>query len=88
MPEAKRTARFYSVLVLLRHADDPQPLIARGRVDGAILDAPRGSGGFGYDPLFFVPALGRGAAELEPATEEPRQPSRPGARPLRDAVRC
>jgi len=66
VPEAKRTARFYSTIVLLRHADDPQPLIAEGIWEGSILDAPRGEGGFGYDPIFFDPALQRGAGELPP----------------------
>jgi XTP/dITP diphosphohydrolase len=67
LPEAKRSARFVAVLVLLRHADDPLPLIAQGTWEGRILSAPRGENGFGYDPLFFDPLLGRGAAELEPA---------------------
>ena len=66
VPETKRTARFVAVLVLLRHADDPLPLIAQGVWEGRVLDAPRGANGFGYDPLFFDPLLGRGAAELEP----------------------
>ena len=66
VPELKRTARFVAVLVLLRHADDPLPLIAQGTWEGRILTAPRGANGFGYDPLFFDPLLGRGAAELEP----------------------
>ncbi len=66
MPEEKRTARFYSLIVLLRHADDPQPLIAEGAWEGRILDAPRGAGGFGYDPIFFDPELGLGAGELAP----------------------
>jgi len=66
VPEEKRTARFYSLIVLLRHADDPQPLIAEGIWHGRILEAPRGAGGFGYDPIFFDPALGLGAAELSP----------------------
>ena len=64
VPDAQRTARFYSLIVLLRHADDPQPLIVEGLWEGRILDAPRGVGGFGYDPVFFDPALGLGAAEL------------------------
>ena len=67
VPEEKRTARFYSLIVLLRHADDPQPLIAEGAWEGRILDAPRGSGGFGYDPVFFDPARAMGAAELDAA---------------------
>ena len=66
VPEAKRTARFYSTIVLLRHADDPQPLIAEGIWEGRILDAPRGDGGFGYDPIFFDPVLRRAAGELPP----------------------
>ena len=66
VPEEKRGARFYSLIVLLRHADDPQPLIAEGIWHGRILDAPRGVGGFGYDPIFFDPELGMSAAELAP----------------------
>ena len=54
------------MIVLLRHPHDPLPLIAQGVWEGRILEAPRGAGGFGYDPLFFDPLLGRGAAELEP----------------------
>lgn len=64
VPESKRTARFYSVVVLLRHAADPQPLIAEGMIEGRILDAPRGDNGFGYQPIFFVPELGCSSAEL------------------------
>ena len=66
VPEAKRTARFVAVLVLLRQADDPLPLVAQGVWEGRVLEAARGENGFGYDPLFFDPLLGRGAAELEP----------------------
>jgi XTP/dITP diphosphohydrolase len=64
VPEQQRTARFYSLIVVLQHPDDPQPLIAEGVWEGRILDAPRGENGFGYDPIFFDPALGLGAAEL------------------------
>ncbi|TVQ88066.1 MAG: RdgB/HAM1 family non-canonical purine NTP pyrophosphatase [Chromatiaceae bacterium] len=60
-----RGARFQCLMVYLRHADDPTPLIAQGTWEGIILDAPRGSGGFGYDPLFWIPALGASAAELD-----------------------
>nr|WP_221301322.1 RdgB/HAM1 family non-canonical purine NTP pyrophosphatase [Pseudoxanthomonas broegbernensis] len=67
LPPARRTARFHAVIVLLRHADDPQPLIAEGAWAGTILDAPRGAGGFGYDPVFLDPEHGLSAAELEPA---------------------
>ena len=63
---ARRRAHFYCVLVLLRHADDPQPLVAEGVWPGLVLEAPRGDGGFGYDPVFFVPAHGVSAAELDP----------------------
>jgi len=52
--------------VLVRHPDDPEPLIAEGRWHGEVIDEPRGSGGFGYDPHFYLPDLGRTAAELAP----------------------
>jgi XTP/dITP diphosphohydrolase len=60
-----RRAHYTCVLVALRSADDPEPLIADARWHGEILEAPRGAGGFGYDPLFFVPAEGKAAAELD-----------------------
>src|SRR5690606_25090059 len=63
----KRGARFHCALVLLRHAGDPQPIIAEGSWAGRILRAPRGSGGFGYDPVFLDPENARTAAELDPA---------------------
>ncbi len=59
-----RQARFTSTLVALRSATDPEPLITTGRWEGEILESPRGSGGFGYDPLLFIPALGASVAEL------------------------
>lgn len=62
-----RSAHYYCVIVVLRHADDPQPLIAEGEWRGEIVLEPRGSGGFGYDPYFLLPNLGLTAAELEPA---------------------
>ena len=62
--QADRRARFYCALALVRHADDPQPLIATGEWRGVILDAPRGQAGFGYDPLFLVPDLEQTAAEI------------------------
>ncbi|AUM01102.1 non-canonical purine NTP pyrophosphatase, RdgB/HAM1 family [Zoogloeaceae bacteirum Par-f-2] len=64
---ADRRAHFVSVVVLVRAADDPQPLIADGQWHGEILQAPRGEGGFGYDPLFWLPELGQTAAELDAA---------------------
>lgn len=69
VPAARRTARFVCVLALLRHAGDPQPLIAEGVWEGRILDAPRGDGGFGYDPVFFDAERGIGAAELDAAVK-------------------
>jgi XTP/dITP diphosphohydrolase len=59
-----RGARFVSALVAVRHADDPEPLLAVGRWHGEILAAPAGTGGFGYDPLMFIPALGQSVAQL------------------------
>jgi XTP/dITP diphosphohydrolase len=59
-----RRARFVSTLVAVRSADDPEPLVATGRWHGEILGAATGSGGFGYDPLMFIPALGLAVAEL------------------------
>lgn len=64
-----RSAHYVCVIVLVRHADDPQPLIAEGEWAGEILQSPRGEGGFGYDPLFLIPALGKTGAELS-ATEK------------------
>ena len=59
-----RRARFYCALALVRHADDPQPLITTGEWRGVILEAPRGQAGFGYDPLFLVTELEQTAAEI------------------------
>jgi XTP/dITP diphosphohydrolase len=61
---ADRTAHYYCVIVLVRRAEDPQPLIAEAEWHGEILREPRGSGGFGYDPLFLIPELGKTGAEL------------------------
>jgi XTP/dITP diphosphohydrolase len=66
VPDAQRTAHFYAVIVLLRHADDPQPLIAEGVWHGRVLHERRGEGGFGYDPVFLDPEQGLSAAELDP----------------------
>ena len=67
VPPDRRSAHFYCVLVLLRSADDPQPLIAEGSWRGRILDAPRGARGFGYDPLFLPDGQTLSAAELDPS---------------------
>ncbi len=64
---ADRRAHFVSTLVALRSADDPEPLVAVGRWPGRILESPRGTAGFGYDPLMFIPELGLTVAELMPA---------------------
>lgn len=71
LPMERRTAHFHCSLVLLRHPDDPAPLIAEGRWHGHILEAPRGDNGFGYDPLFHDRQLGATAAEL-PMAEKAR----------------
>lgn len=65
IPEERRTARFVCVLALLHHSADPTPLICQGIWEGLILAEPRGAGGFGYDPVFFVPGENRTAAELD-----------------------
>ncbi|MBR0567276.1 RdgB/HAM1 family non-canonical purine NTP pyrophosphatase [Azoarcus sp. L1K30] len=65
--ETDRSAYFYSAVVLVRHAQDPRPLIADGEWHGEILTAPRGDSGFGYDPLFWLPELEQTAAELDAA---------------------
>lgn len=59
-----RRAHYYCVLVLVRHADDPQPIIAEGEWHGEIAHAERGNGGFGYDPMFWLPELGKMSSEL------------------------
>ena len=64
VPDERRRACFFCTLVALRSADDPQPLIATGRWHGRILAAADGEGGFGYDPLLFIPALGATVARL------------------------
>ena len=64
VPEGQRTARYWCVLVLLRHAEDPVPRIVQASWEGEILARPRGEGGFGYDPLFWIPEKGMSVAEL------------------------
>ncbi len=61
-----RSASFICALALVQHADDPRPLICEGQWQGEILHQPRGSNGFGYDPLFYIPALDCSSAELAP----------------------
>jgi XTP/dITP diphosphohydrolase len=64
--DGQRTARFQCLMVYMRHAQDPTPRIFQGTWEGRILRKPRGSGGFGYDPVFLVPALNCASAELPP----------------------
>lgn len=64
-PYSDRSAYYYCVLVYVRHADDPQPVIAEGRWDGEIVAEPRGDGGFGYDAHFLIPAIDKTAAEID-----------------------
>lgn len=64
VPDGQRQAQFHCVLVYLRHADDPTPLVFHGVWPGEITHEPAGEGGFGYDPIFYVPSVGKTAAEL------------------------
>jgi len=66
VPDEQRTASFHCVVAFLKHADDPTPLICSASWSGVITHAPVGSGGFGYDPVFFVPEHGCTSAELPP----------------------
>lgn len=67
--ERHRAAHFVATLVAVRRADDPEPVVAIGRWGGELLEAPRGSGGFGYDPLLYLPSFGRTVAELDADTK-------------------
>jgi len=69
IPEEKRSARFQCVIVYMSHARDPTPLICQGTWEGRILYEPRGSNGFGYDPVFYVPNHDCASAELSAATK-------------------
>ncbi len=84
---APRRAAFVCTLVALRHADDPEPLIASARWAGEILESPRGAGGFGYDPLMCIPALGRSVAELDAATKNALSHRALAAARLREMLR-
>ena len=66
-PRAQRQARYRCALVFVENAADAAPIIAEAEWEGFILEAPRGAGGFGYDPYFWLPELGKSAAELDPA---------------------
>ena len=69
LPDEQRTARFQCVMVYMRHAEDPTPIICQGTWEGVILSEPQGDNGFGYDPVFLVPGEGCSSAELPPATK-------------------
>lgn len=66
VPPAQRTARFVSIVVLMRHMDDPLPIVAEGIWEGHIIDSPRGENGFGYDPIFGLPGRPETSAEIAP----------------------
>ncbi|MCU7905476.1 MAG: RdgB/HAM1 family non-canonical purine NTP pyrophosphatase [Candidatus Thiodiazotropha sp. (ex Epidulcina cf. delphinae)] len=66
VPEERRSAHFQCLMVYMRHAEDPTPIICQGTWDGSILFKPRGENGFGYDPVFYVPAHDCSSAELPP----------------------
>ncbi|MFH7564424.1 RdgB/HAM1 family non-canonical purine NTP pyrophosphatase [Oceanimonas smirnovii] len=92
VPEGQRQATFWCVLVYMRHADDPTPLICTGHWQGEITLAPEGEHGFGYDPVFRVPEAGKTAAELTPA-EKNRHSHRASAlhqlqQLLQEAIQC
>ena len=82
-----RRARFVSTLVALRHADDPEPLIAVGRWEAMLLTAPRGEGGFGYDPLVWIDALGASVAELGAAQKNAASHRALAAKQMRESMR-
>ena len=67
VPESRRTARYHCALVYLRHWQDPNPIICQATWEGRILEAPRGEGGFGYDPLFYLDDRGVSVAEMDSA---------------------
>src|SRR3546814_12534686 len=81
VPDERRGAHFHAAIVLLRHAEDPQPLIAEGSWHGRILHARRGDGGLGYDPVCLDPERGRSAAEPEPARKNRNHPPGPALPP-------
>ncbi|MES9992056.1 MAG: XTP/dITP diphosphatase [Candidatus Thiodiazotropha sp.] len=65
-PDEQRSARFQCLMVYMRHAEDPTPIICQGTWEGRILHQPQGENGFGYDPIFYVPSHNCSSAELEP----------------------
>lgn len=87
VPDEQRDASFHCVLVYLRHAEDPTPLVFHGRWSGMLAREPAGDGGFGYDPIFIVPELGKTAAELTREEKHARSHRGQALRLLLDALR-
>lgn len=87
VPDEQRGASFHCVLVYLRHAEDPTPLVFHGRWSGMLAREPAGDGGFGYDPIFIVPELGKTAAELTREEKHARSHRGQALRLLLDALR-
>jgi XTP/dITP diphosphohydrolase len=87
LPAAERTARFRCVIVFVRASDDPEPLIAEGAWEGRILDVPRGTGGFGYDPLFLDEAVGLTGGELDSDDKNSRSHRGKAARQISEWLR-
>lgn len=87
VPDEQRKARFHCVLVYLRHAADPTPLVCHGSWEGSITRAPVGDGGFGYDPIFMVPGEGKTAAELTRDEKRARSHRGQALKLLMDAMR-
>ncbi len=86
LPADERTARFRCIIVFVRTPDDPEPLIAEGVWEGRILAAPQGTGGFGYDPLFFDEVLGLTGGELDPDDKNRRSHRGKAARRLTEML--
>ena len=86
VPEEERSARFECAVVWMRGPCDPVPLIARGTWAGRVLEAPRGTNGFGYDPLFLDPLSGLTAAELSPERKDALSHRGQALRALRAAL--
>ncbi|AZK64091.1 XTP/dITP diphosphatase [Pectobacterium versatile] len=87
VPDEQRRASFHCVLVYLRHAEDPTPIVCHGSWQGVLTHEAAGSGGFGYDPIFFVPELGKTAAELTREEKNARSHRGQALRLLLDALR-
>ena len=86
LDDPARSAYFACTLVALRHADDPEPLVATGRWTGTVLVAPRGAGGFGYDPLLYIPTLGATVAELAAELKNRHSHRAQAARAMREML--